>query len=194
MPKKPILQIELHDGRQIQCTEDQKFKILDPELKYIWKKASELTNKDFVVCQSTFGFAEKSSDDKDVNINENIAYMLGFFLADGWITRDKKRGYDRLSFSACDLAIIEKIKFIIKNEFGIDCKIHTRKNNNKNYKIMHVLRINNNQLNKKLIDMYNLKNKYAHNIEVPACIFTAKESIIYAFVSGFIDGDGFSMR
>ena len=183
MPPKPLLSIEMEDGRRIDCTEDQKFKIIDQNLEYVWKKASELTSDDYLVNQSSHGESSTPIFVNDLEINENLSYLLGFFLADGWISRDKKRGYNRVTFGVVDKEILVRIQNILNLEFGISCKIENRKN-------IYMLRINKKEVNEKLILCFNLLDKYAHNISVPDFLYRANEKIVYSFISGFSDGDG----
>ncbi len=49
MPKRDLLKVTLENGIENKVTKSQKFKILTKDLKFEWKEAHDLTNKDFVV-------------------------------------------------------------------------------------------------------------------------------------------------
>jgi DNA gyrase subunit A len=182
MPAQPLLEVTLADGRKTVCTTGQQFKVLDENLTFVWKKASELAASDYVVSRSAYAPAVAAATD-DVALDTDTAYLLGFFLADGWIDRDRKRGYDRLSFACATADVMETVQAILLRKFGIKCAITQHSG-------MFYLRVNDTQLNRRLIAAFDLQEKYAHNIAVPSALFSAQPEVIFAFLSGFVDGDG----
>ncbi|MEN9611486.1 MAG: hypothetical protein RLZZ628_2300, partial [Bacteroidota bacterium] len=183
MPKQPLLEIKTRSGRKNICTRGQMFKVLTPDAQLVWKKAKELKIGDYLVQRSVYPALQTYQQLNDIELNEEIAYLIGFFLADGWVDRDKERGYNRLAFATNNIEVLEKIQAIIKNQFKIDTTIHSKTS-------IFYLKINDSVLNKKLIQSFGLENKYAKNIQVPNWLYQSKESVIFSFVSGFIDGDG----
>ena len=183
MPKKRLITLILENGLTNKSTESQMYKILDKDLEYKWKKASELKKGDYIVVRAV------SSDKKSIikvgkyPLNENIAYLLGFFLADGWVDRDKSKGYNRVCFLNNSKEVIEKIQKIIKKEFEEHEKISKSGNAFK-------IRLNSSIKSKEFLKAFKLEDKYAHNIDVPLQILKSGSKEIYSFISGFIDGDG----
>jgi len=183
MPKKDLKKIELENGLETICTENQKFKVFTTDLKFIWKNANELTNEDYILCRAQKNKNIKSYISDGIKFDEDLAYFLGFFIADGWIDRSK-RGYHRIAFGSKKIEILEHIKDILKDKFNQEENI-TKRNTG-----IYYLRINNYKLNSKLIDFFQIGDKYAHNIKIPSYVFVSSETVIYSFLSGFIDGDG----
>ncbi len=181
LPEKPIYTIELENGLKNVCTGGQKFKVFTENLKYEWKRADELKEGDYIVCSSKINFSNDYVSVNGLTIDEDMAYLLGAFLADGWIDRSN-RGYHRISFSSEAKEVLEHIMQIIKEKFG--------KSENILFKDVYYLRINEHQLNQKLIETFNLMDKYSYNISVPQQIFMSPKSVVFSFISGFIDGDG----
>ena len=185
MPPQPLLEVELSGGRSAVCTPGQMFKVLAPDLSYQWTRADMLSKGDFVVERGNLASTDNvpAVNVGDITFDADIAYLLGFFLADGWIDRDRKRGYDRLSFAACELPIIKKIQDILARKFEVPCAITYRSN-------MHYLRVHDTGLNRRVIGAFNLENKYADNITVPDVLYRSQPDVVFAFISGFVDGDG----
>lgn len=183
MPEQPLLDVQTANGASNICTKGQLFKVLTPDLKMVWRAAAELQKGDYLVNRSV----NQSSTDyivmDDLKIDEDLGYFLGFFLADGWVDRDKKRGYHRISFACESLPIIEKIQSVILEKFDVHANISEKGN-------VFQLRINDSQLNKQLIHLFDILDKYASNITVPTFILESPNTVQEAFVSGFIDGDG----
>ena len=183
MPSQPLLEVELTDGSKNTCTSGQQFKVLTPDLQVVWKNANELTTGEYVISRSAAAQAAKYVDVNGIVIDEDIAYLLGFFLTDGWVDRDAQRGYDRICFACTSLDIVQKLQAILCTKFGENPNI-TDKNG------LYCLRIHNTQLNNQLLNAFGLRGKYAHNIAIPEPVFHSPQSVAWAFLSGFVDGDG----
>ncbi|TFG25948.1 MAG: DNA topoisomerase 4 subunit A, partial [Promethearchaeota archaeon] len=184
MPENKLYQIELENGLQNICTKGQKFKIFTSELKFVWKTPEELKIGDYIVCRSKHSSLNKLIQIGDLYFDEELAYFIGIFLADGWIDRDNKRGYHRIAISSESLKVMEKIQAILINKFNQQENILQRKSG------IYYIRINNHELNKKLITLFNLEDKYSHNIIIPSYVYNSPKNIILAFFSGFLEGDG----
>jgi DNA gyrase subunit A len=180
MTPQPLLRVELSDGRFVTCTRGQQFKMLQENGDVLWQDAKNLKIGDVLLSRrNTHGETHTSE------ISEDVAYMLGIFLADGWVDRDQKRDYQRLAFGVqnSSIAILERVQDTLKSDFSLDTKIEQRDN-------MCYLRVNSTQKSREILEKFNLLNKYADNISVPESLFTAPREIVFAFLSGFIDGDG----
>ncbi len=183
MPRQSLLEVELASGMKNVCTVDQKFKVLTPELQVAWKQANELTPGEYIISRSAASQIADYIDVDGVTLNEDIAYLLGFFLADDWVCRDARRGYDRIGFSCGSLEIIQKLQTILLEQFGEKSNITDKAG-------LHCLRINNSKLNNQLLNAFGIRGKYAHNIAIPEAVFRSPKSVAWAFLSGFVDGDG----
>jgi DNA gyrase subunit A len=183
MPAQPLLQVEMANGASVTCTRGQQLKVLTEDLSVVWKNADELTPDEYVLSRSAQTQTIDYVQVGDLTVDEDLAYLLGFFLADGWIDRDRKRGYDRLSFAGSDLATLHKLQDIICRKFNTASAIQQRGD-------LYYLKINASELNRRIIDAFCLQNKYAHTITVPDAILRSGAAVVCSFVSGFADGDG----
>ncbi len=122
------------------------------------------------------------------NKNENffkkwspeMAYVLGFFAADGNLTVGR-RGNHYLEFTSCDRDIMEKIKTILES----DNKISERKSLKNNHKNSFRIQIGSKILFRDLIFRGFTTNKSKAMVypEIPDQYFPD-------FVRGYFDGDG----
>jgi len=196
MPSKPLLRVCLENGSSNIVTPSQKFKIFNKDLNYEWKEASALSKEDYIVIKCDYPAIENYVDlgpcaGRSVKFNENIAYLLGLFLSDGWI--EKKRG--RLCFYSNSREAIERIFNILKAEFGymptvetIDYTYQKAEGNVKN--TGYQIRINRQAINGFLGEKFNLNNVWAYTKTIPRQVFVSPSSVIFALLSGLIDGDG----
>ena len=183
MPAQPLLEVEIAGGRRNVCTPGQQFKTLTEDLAVVWKNASDLQPGDYLLSRSAWATETKDVAVEGILLDEEMAYLLGFFLADGWVDRDTKRGYDRLAFACSSYAIMERIQRFLCDRFGVQSAVTQRGS-------LFYLRVHNSATNRRILDAFQLNGKYAHNIRVPQPLFQARREVIYAFLSGFIDGDG----
>jgi DNA gyrase subunit A len=184
MPEQELLEIHTHHSPKTVATKGQQYKVLTEDLKFVWKKASELQKGDYLVSRSVLPQTQAPTYMGDLLMDEDLAYFYGFFVADGWVDRDHKRGYHRVSFAGNELNILEKIQGIISRKWGIQANITEKEEG------FYYLRINNSALNTQLIQSLDILEKYASNIQVPSAILEANQAIGAAFLSGVIDGDG----
>jgi DNA gyrase subunit A len=196
MPKKPLLKITLENGLSNIATPSQKFKILTPEWKFKWKKAKDLKKNDYIVLRATFPEIIKPvklikiEKDQPAYLNENLAYLLGIFVSDGWISKEYGRNkHPRISFTSGNSQIIaKKIVHIFEKEFKYRPTIEAR-----NYpsKKCYIIRINRKTINEFFIANFSLRGQKASTKKIPWKIFCSSPSVIFSFISGLIDGDGY---
>ncbi|MDP2927927.1 MAG: DNA gyrase subunit A [Candidatus Omnitrophota bacterium] len=196
MPSRPLLRVCLENGSSNIVTPSQKFKIFNKDLNYEWKEASALSKEDYIVIKCDYPVIENYVDlgfcvGRRIKFNENIAYLLGLFLSDGWI--EKKSG--RLCFYSNSRETIERIFNILKVEFEYMPTIETinytyqkAEGNVKN--TGYQIRINRQVINGFLSEKFNLDNVWAYTKTMPRQVFVSPASVIFALVSGLIDGDG----
>lgn len=112
-----------------------------------------------------------------------MAYVLGFFAADGNMIKNK-RGAHFVSFYSTDKELLEKVKLNLKSNL----KISTRKINAKypNHKQSYVLQIGSKEIFKDLIDLGMTPNK-SLTIRMPPI----SKKYLPHFLRGYFDGDGY---
>lgn len=106
--------------------------------------------------------------------NCNMAYVLGFFCADGCMTSPNGRGESRVSFSSKDVDILESIR----NAMGSDHKIHKYGNG-------FQLVVGNGIIYADLIEL-GLTPKKSLTLQFPE----VPDKYLMSFVRGVFDGDG----
>ncbi len=111
-----------------------------------------------------------------------MAYVLGFFTADGNMIKNK-RGAHFVSFYNTDRELLEKVKFNLKS----DLKISARKINPKypNHKQSYVLQIGSKEMFNDLLCLGMTPNK-SLTIRMPV----VPKKILSHFLRGYFDGDG----
>jgi DNA gyrase subunit A len=197
MPAQKLLRVQLENGIVNTATRSQKFKVLTPELDFVWKEAKELTPSDYIVVKAEGAQVKEQvllgclEIGKAVYLNTNIAYMLGFLLSDGWI--EKASG--RLCFYSNSKEVIERIRTILIREFEYEANVEILKykytapeglKKNTGFQI----RIHRKEINQLLSRAFGLTGMHAFTKKIPGQIFVSPESVVFAFVSGLMDGDG----
>ena len=197
MPTQKLLRIQLENGTANTATMSQKFKVLTRDLTFVWKEARELSQKDYIVVKAADAGIQKQvflgdyAEGKQVYLNENLAYLLGLFLSDGWI--EKASG--RLFFYSADKEVIERVGRILLQEFEYEAKLETLHydytaqggvKHNTGYQI----RIHRREINRFLADAFSLHGVGAFSKKIPPSLFVSPEPVVFAFVSGLVDGDG----
>ena len=183
MPPQTLREVAFDNGAILRCTPGQQFKVWTPELTTVWKSADELKPGEYVVSRSASLGTTKIAKTNGIDVDEDIAYVLGFFLADGWIDRDRERGYDRLSFACKNIEILEKLQGIFCRKFDVNAAIGQKDG-------LYTLRVHSTSVNRQIIQAFGLADKLAGNIFVPAAIRQSPEPVVFSFLAGFIDGDG----
>jgi len=203
MPKKNLLKIGLENGLSNIVTPLQKFKVLTKDWKFEWKEAQNLTNKDYIVIRSDFPEVKNLVKLKTFQtnhpkfLNEDIAYLLGLFLSDGWISEDySKKNLPRIGFcGGLNKEIAERVSSIFRQEFSynptIEVKSYEFKSKRKKSKNrLYYVRINRITINEFFVSNFSLKGVNAFTKKIPQQIFNSPRNVIFAFISGLIEGDG----
>ncbi len=203
MPSRELLKIRLDNGTYNIVTPSQKFKILNSDFEFTWKDAEKIKIGDYIVIRAHYPSINQKVKLRKVHalnpgyLNENIAYLLGLFMSEGWIEKNQcRQDTYRIGFACNNRDIMEKIADILMVEFdylpNIIQQPYTFQNTKgemvTNYKF--TIRVSRRYIYKFLVDNFNLLNLKAHNKEIPHQIFLSPKSVVYAFISGLIDGDG----
>ncbi|MDP3990994.1 MAG: DNA gyrase subunit A, partial [Candidatus Nealsonbacteria bacterium] len=203
MPAKPLFKITLENGLANVATSSQKFKVLDENLRFIWKEVKDLSLDDYFVVKADYPEINKlvrlrkKEESQPLYLNSNIAYFLGMFISEGSISNDySAKKLPRITITNNNIEIIERIVSILDQEFGYKPSIEVNNYrfisaggatlNNKRYSV----RINRKSINEFFADNFNLAGKRALTKEIPQQIFISPKEIISSFISGLIDGDG----
>lgn len=108
-----------------------------------------------------------------------MAYVLGFFAADGNMIRNK-RGGCYIEFEITDLDLLKKIRVLL----GSNNKI-TAREKNKNWKVSYRLQIGSRMIFGDLLELGLTPNK-SKTLQLPK----VPEKYLADFVRGYFDGDG----
>src|SRR3989344_4388871 len=194
MPKRKLLKVSLENGSENIATKSQKFKVLTDTWDYVWKEAKDLKSEDYIVVKSMYPNIKNNLKIENKELNDNIGYLLGFLISDGWV--EKTKIGHRLCFQDTNINIIKRIESILISEFAysptieeIDYEYLSSNGQivvNKAFKI----RINRKEINNLLVTHFNLAGIKSVTKSIPYQIFASPSNVIFSFVSGLIDGDG----
>lgn len=126
------------------------------------------------------GIGKKVNADFFKKWSAEMAYVLGYFAADGCMFANP-RGSKYVSFTSTDKEILEKVKIIL----GSEHKIGVRKRHNKNWKDLFSLQIGSKKMYNDLIKLGFMPNK-ADRFKLPEI----PPPFFRHFVRGYFDGDG----
>lgn len=109
-----------------------------------------------------------------------MAYVLGFFAADGYMTQNK-RGACFWNIQINDHELLKEIKRTLESEH----EISTRKKLNKNEKVSYRLQIGSKEMYEDLISLGMRQNK-TKSLTAP----NVPDEFLGSFIRGYFDGDG----
>lgn len=115
----------------------------------------------------------KVNEDYFKTWSNNMAYILGFFAADGMVARDAQQ----ISFSQKEKYILEDIK----KEMGSDHPIIKNEKSG-----VYILNLGSKILKNDLIKLHGILPNKAHSIEFPS----VPKQYMSHFIRGYFDGDG----
>src|SRR5437667_5788943 len=194
MPPRRLLRIILRNGLHNTATESQEFRIVHPNLSFGWKKARDLQRGDWIVLRSEVPdfMADlvrlPEFDGREVRLDRDLGYLLGFLMSDGWASHEGER--IRLGFASSDRKVIVKIQSILDKVFGYRPSIQTKKPEEKAGRTLHTVRISKDALNEYLVATFRLRGLCASRKTVPYEILRSPRWVAFGFLSGLVDGDG----
>ncbi len=196
MPERQLLRVTLATGAANVVTPSQQFKVLAPDLTYIWKEARDLTSDDYLVISCQYPehqtYQTIAGPDGPIVLNENLAYLLGLFLSDGWIEKES----NRLNFFSTSVPIIERITGILETELAYQATVeekapaHPGGNGGSPARTGYQVRINSRDLCAALAEQLGLVDCEAATKQIPGQILHSPRSVAWALLSGLYDGDG----
>lgn len=197
MPKRKLIKVKINNGLENIVTSSQQFKVLTNKWKFVWKDAKDLQPGDYIVTRAFYPEISKEVNINGINLNKNIAYLLGQLLSDGFVIHDNDRGkYHRIGFCSADINVINSITNCLTTEFNyiphIEEKLFEYSNINGQMMVSKIyqIRVNNGEVSQFFINNFDLMGRVAWNKRVPDEIFKSPQDVINEFLSGLIDGDG----
>ncbi|TRZ50027.1 MAG: hypothetical protein D4S01_07510, partial [Dehalococcoidia bacterium] len=202
MPPRKLLKIALDNGTYNVVTPSQKFKVINKEFRFDWKEAKDLTEDDYIIVKAIYPDIKRKVRLKKCDklnptyLDEDLAYLLGFFMAEGWISKNSRRKDTyRIGFSCNSEEVIRKIADILMKEFDylpdIAERVYLMEGKHRTYvSYKYTIRTCKRYIVDFLRANFNLDGLKAPTKTIPKQIFNSPKSVIFAFVSGLIDGDG----
>ena len=182
---KKLLKIQTHQG----------IVVVTDEHSLLNKNGNSINAKDIsigTVLLHSFPVKQCNTDNKfyDKDINEDLAYILGFFMGDGscgWYEDCKKASF---AINNKEIKLLEKLKDMCNNIFSeFEWKILNTIKSSNVYKLVPKKKKD------KLINFIKYVRNEMYNNDrekkVPNCILNSDIKIIYAFWLGLYQADGF---
>lgn len=192
--KKNIYKIKTKHGKEILASSDHIFHCIDKERKVkdlkIGNGISQIVGEGWfgkeVQLNDTISF-NNTKTNKNVKLpkilNTKLAYILGQMYGDGYVEKSENAITIASSDDWKDIEI--KIKKYVFDTFNYDVKIQNKKNERCSkigiYSKEIVAFLKNNNI---------LKQK-AENIIFPESLFLSNKEVVFSFISGFFDADGY---
>ena len=188
----PFLVLEKPPTKQFKLREFNRInKNIEKYLK--WKRAEELTTKDLLIypeLKHPHKYQEIKIIDKTprnipkkIKIDEEIAELFGWYLAEGYSRIDyKKRRYCMVfALGYEEMNYIKKLQKIIKKRFNLNSSIRTQPN-----KSIELI-----TYSKTLAELFKeLFKTGAKDKIIPKIIFESPKSVKLKFLKAYIEGDG----
>jgi DNA gyrase subunit A len=199
MPPQALFEIELDNGLRNVATPSQMFRVFNSDFSDSWKEAKDLASGDWVILRTAFpsvGCPLRLSSYKGMDkvLSRRIAYLLGLLMSDGWVAKEGKRR--RLGFYSAEREMMEQVVSYLQEEFGYAPTIEVKDNSSHvttkgvPYKPGYTVRINKDELNRFFTENFGLAEISAPTKFIPSQIFQSPKNVVFAFLSGLIDGDG----
>lgn len=128
---------------------------------------------------------KKVRNRKSIKIDEEVGYMLGFYLAEGCTTKYT------VNLSNTNKEEIYKIKKIVESKFEKKPYIYKCKTECERYKRVYDFRIHSISLANWFKSNFNTG---ASNKEIPKVIFNSPNSVKQEFLNGYLAGDGHLLK
>jgi len=198
MPPRDLLRITLENGMSVTVTPSQPLKVLNDALEYEWKAAKDLTPRDHVVLRADYPedlpYVQLPAwQARPMVLDEDLGYLLGLFLSDGWISKSS----GRFCFYSTSPGVIERVREALHKVFGYEARIedksyvYEKQGKDPVERAAFQIRIHAGALNKYLSTTFDIaRSTLAPTKQVPAQILRSPKSVLAAFLAGLFDGDG----
>jgi hypothetical protein len=123
MPERQLLSVGMENGMGLTCTPSQPFKVLSQDLTYQWKEAKDLQAGDHLVMRLEYPDLPKVRlpdwHGKEMLLDEDIAYLMGQFLSDGWF----ENYHSRFNFFSSHEETMMRVQECLRRAFGYEATI-----------------------------------------------------------------------
>lgn len=146
-----------------------------------WIKASDISKPDKIgLFVKEFG---------NINVNKNIAYLVGRYLGDGWrADKTRKNSKSTRYLICCSHEETKELEERFRLANISYCKDKTARSAQE-YDI-HTINHSPENNNETLVSIISNSGKYAHGKQVPPEVFNWNKESIKAFLHGYFDADG----
>lgn len=197
MPERSLVRVSSESGLSLNCTPSQPFKVLTQDLHYEWREAKDLEEGDNLIVRLEYPDLQKvrlpAWKGKEMFLDEDIAYLIGQFLSDGWFEKDNFR----LCFFSAREEVMDKVKGCLDRAFGYMANVEMitkdffHSNGDQSVGIAYQVRINRLELNQYLSSALGISPSWkAPTKRVPEAFFQSPKNVLTALISGMMDGDG----
>jgi len=137
-------------------------------------------------------FSKEYQKIEDLVLNEDLAKILGYFVADGNYLFESRKGYThfgkprgmQFTFKTEDKENLEQIKFLIKKVFNLP--VHEKQDSRYNTYYLYVY---NTEIARKLY-----RAGFKKYGRLPQILFNSPKSVIESFLEFYFKGDGYERR
>ncbi len=209
--KREIIQIN-YEGGSVKTSPDHSLIVIDDYGRFVPKKASEIKKGDLLISFKTHlkgnvnkidlrKYTKYSSIKENpklkkifdkINLTQNFAWMLGFYLAEGCTAiNENTRGQIIFTVGQKERKYLKKLADMF-SLLGLNFRINKAKSGfDRNKETANHFRVCNTQLTKFFRNaFYDSNSKTAKHKKIPEFVFSAADNIKQAFIRGYFDGDG----
>ncbi len=197
MPERTLLRVRIENGMGLTCTPSQPFKVLSQDLSYQWKEAKDLIPGDHLVMRLEHPDIPKVMlpdwHGKDMFLDEDMAYLIGQFLSDGWF----ENYHGRFNFFSSQEEVMWRVRDCLKRVFDyeatveMDCEPFFHQDGHESLSIGFQVRVNRKEINQYLMAALGINGSWkAFTKRIPEPFFRSPRSVLASLISGLIDGDG----
>ena len=197
MPERQLLRVGMENGMGLTCTPSQPFKVLSQDLTYQWKEAKDLNEGDHLIMRLEYPELPRVKlpdwHGKEMLLDEDIAYLIGQFLSDGWF----ENYHGRFNFFSSHEETMMRVRDCLKRSFGYEANIEMdsepffHQDGHESVSIGFQVRINRKELNQYLMSALGIDGSWkAVSKRIPEPFFGSPRSVLLSLISGLIDGDG----
>lgn len=185
---RDLLQLKLLNGRLIRCTPEHEMPVVRNG-ESVRLKACDIQKGDMLKISTslpnTGGLPRHPKSTLGDNHDIKLAYFMGLYTAEGNILiRDSKTGGHRVQISFGEENLARRTEEMIRDLFGWNVKTHHIGGNE--YRVLAYGR----DLCEYLRDVLHLAEKTGKEGKIPDHIFVARDELKWAFIQGYMQGDG----
>jgi len=130
---------------------------------------------------------KKNKIPKNLQLDEDLAYILGVLTGDGYMDYCNQRRAYNIGLSAVDKEFVEEFRRTLFNFFKIKSSNEFRKSRREKWNAQYITRL----CSKEACEFINLIGQFKkYNWQVPSLIKNADIKIRCAFIKGFFDSEG----